>query len=98
MAQDDLADNFDRHTRAAAATKETGALYNINVVDDQDRPFRFCGSGDFETYNPNRSKYITSYLKPLYGDHATKDNDFGYAWQHSYDYQWDGVRVLTLRC
>ncbi len=28
----------------------------------------------------NRGKYITSYLKALYGDHATKDNDFGYAW------------------
>jgi formate dehydrogenase major subunit len=28
----------------------------------------------------NRSKYITSYLKAIYGDSATKDNDFGYAW------------------
>jgi len=25
-------------------------------------------------------KYITSYLKAVYGDQATKDNDFGYAW------------------
>jgi len=28
----------------------------------------------------NRGKYITSYLKALYGDHATKENDFGYSW------------------
>ncbi len=28
----------------------------------------------------NRGKYITSYLKTIYGDRATKDNDFGYAW------------------
>lgn len=27
----------------------------------------------------NRPKYITSYLKAIYGSHATKDNDFGYA-------------------
>ncbi len=28
----------------------------------------------------NRGKYITSYLKAIYGDRATKDNDFCYAW------------------
>ncbi len=28
----------------------------------------------------NRPKYITSYLKAIYGTSATKDNDFGYAW------------------
>lgn len=28
----------------------------------------------------NRGKYITSYLKAIYGNSATKDNDFGYAW------------------
>ena len=28
----------------------------------------------------NRGKYITSYLKALYGEHATKHNDFGYSW------------------
>lgn len=28
----------------------------------------------------NRGKYITSYLKAIYGPHATKENDFGYAW------------------
>lgn len=28
----------------------------------------------------NRDKFIVSYLKSLYGDKATKDNDFGYAW------------------
>ncbi len=28
----------------------------------------------------NRNKYITSYLKAIYGEAATKDNDFGYSW------------------
>lgn len=28
----------------------------------------------------NRGKYITSYLKAIYGNSATKENDFGYAW------------------
>ena len=28
----------------------------------------------------NRPKYITSYLKAIYGNKGTKDNDFGYAW------------------
>jgi formate dehydrogenase major subunit len=28
----------------------------------------------------NRPKYITSYLKAIYGDRANKENDFGYAW------------------
>jgi len=45
-------------TQAAAETGDPGALYNITVVDDQDRPFRFYGSGDFETYNP----------KPIHGE------------------------------
>ena len=39
-------------TRTAAEAGEPGALYNITVVDDQDRPFRYYGSDDFETYNP----------------------------------------------
>jgi formate dehydrogenase major subunit len=45
-----------------------------------------------ETYTPktkekgslnwwsNRGKYITSYLKAVYGEAATKENDFGYGW------------------
>ncbi len=28
----------------------------------------------------NRNKYITSYLKAIYGDAATPNNDFGYGW------------------
>ena len=28
----------------------------------------------------NRSKYITSYLKAIYGNNATAENDFGYEW------------------
>ncbi len=28
----------------------------------------------------NRPKYIASYLKAIYGDAATKENDFGYSW------------------
>lgn len=39
-------------TRADAETGTPGALYNITVVDDQDRPFRFYGTGELETYNP----------------------------------------------
>ena len=39
-------------TREKAQTGATGALYNITVVDDQDCPTRFYGSGEYETYNP----------------------------------------------
>jgi formate dehydrogenase major subunit len=28
----------------------------------------------------NRGKYITSYLKAIHGDKATRENDFGYSW------------------
>ena len=28
----------------------------------------------------NRNKYIVSYLKAIYGENATKENDFGYSW------------------
>jgi len=28
----------------------------------------------------NKPKYVTSYLKAIFGDKATKENDFGYAW------------------
>ncbi len=28
----------------------------------------------------NRPKYVASYLKTMYGDKATKENDFGYGW------------------
>jgi hypothetical protein len=42
-------------TRAAAETGAPGALYNITVVDDQDQPFRFYGTGEFETYSPKHS-------------------------------------------
>jgi len=44
--------NLWQATRAAADAGDAGALYNITVVDDEDHPFRFYGSGDFETYNP----------------------------------------------
>ena len=36
----------------ASETDPAAALYNITVVDDQGQPFRFYGTGDFETYNP----------------------------------------------
>jgi formate dehydrogenase major subunit len=40
----------------------------------------------------NRPKYITSYLKAIYGDKATKENDFGYDWLPKVDegtnYSW----------
>jgi hypothetical protein len=31
---------------------EPGTLYNITVVDDLERPFRFYGTGNFEIFNP----------------------------------------------
>jgi len=31
-------------------------------------------------YWANQPKFMVSYLKSMYGDAATKDNDFGYAW------------------
>lgn len=33
----------------------------------------------------NKGKYITSYLKAIYGSNATKDNDFAYAWMPKLD-------------
>jgi len=42
-------------TRAAAEAGDPGALYNITVVDDQDNPFRFYGTGEIETYNPKNT-------------------------------------------
>jgi formate dehydrogenase major subunit len=33
----------------------------------------------------NRPKYIASYLKAIYGDKATKENDFGYSWMPKLD-------------
>jgi formate dehydrogenase major subunit len=33
----------------------------------------------------NRPKYIASYLKAVYGDAATKENDFGYSWMPKLD-------------
>jgi formate dehydrogenase major subunit len=41
----------------------------------------------------NRGKYITSYLKALYGDHATRENDFGYSWLPKVD---DGMQASWL--
>ncbi|MBC2710413.1 MAG: hypothetical protein HGJ94_05270 [Desulfosarcina sp.] len=41
-------------TRTAAENGAPGALYNITVVDDESHPFRFYGTGEFETYNPKR--------------------------------------------
>jgi len=41
----------------------------------------------------NRGKYITSYFKAIYGDAATKNNDFGYAWLPKLD---DGMKASWL--
>lgn len=45
------------------------------------------GSPDPKSINwwLNRDKYLVSYLKALYGDRATEDNDFGYEWLAKYD-------------
>ena len=39
-------------TQEAAEAGAAGALYNITVVDDQDHPIRFYGTGALETYSP----------------------------------------------
>ncbi len=31
---------------------EPGAMYNITVVDDEDRPYPFYATGELEIYNP----------------------------------------------
>jgi formate dehydrogenase major subunit len=41
----------------------------------------------------NRGKYITSYLKAIYGEQATKENDFGYAWMPKLD---EGMQASWL--
>ncbi|HWU41306.1 MAG TPA: formate dehydrogenase, partial [Candidatus Acidoferrum sp.] len=41
----------------------------------------------------NRGKYITSYLKAVYGDKATKENDFCYSWLPKLD---EGMRASWL--
>ena len=48
---DELKDTY-QWPLPAAETGDPGALYTITVVDDQDRPFRFYGTGEYETYNP----------------------------------------------
>jgi len=42
----------------------------------------------------NRPKYMTSYLKAIYGDKATKDNDYGYGWLPKLD---EGMNASWLR-
>lgn len=41
----------------------------------------------------NRGKYITSYLKAIYGPAATKENDFGYSWLPKLD---EGMNLSWL--
>jgi formate dehydrogenase major subunit len=41
----------------------------------------------------NKGKYITSYLKAVYGSAATRENDFGYAWMPKVD---DGMNASWL--
>lgn len=38
-------------TREEAGTQAQDILYNITVVDDQDHPVRFFGTGEVEIYN-----------------------------------------------
>lgn len=42
----------------------------------------------------NRPKYMTSYLKAIYGDKANKENDFGYSWLPKLD---EGTNASWLR-
>ena len=45
----------------------------------------------------NRGKYITSYLKAIYGDAATKENDFGYAWLPKLDEGMNASWLCSVR-
>ena len=39
-------------TGEASSAEKPGELFDITVVDDQDQPFRFYGTGRLQTYNP----------------------------------------------
>jgi formate dehydrogenase major subunit len=44
----------------------------------------------------NRGKYITSYLKAIYGNRATKENDFGYGWLPKLDEGMNGSWLMLF--
>ncbi len=44
----------------------------------------------------NRPKYITSYLKAIYGNNAQKDNEFGYAWLPKLDEGMNGSWLVLF--
>lgn len=44
----------------------------------------------------NRPKYITSYLKAIYGPKATAENDFGYAWLPKLDEGMNGSWLMLF--
>jgi len=44
----------------------------------------------------NRGKYITSYMKAIYGKWANKDNDFGYAWLPKLDEGQNGSWLMLF--
>ena len=44
----------------------------------------------------NRPKYITSYLKAIYGGNAKKDNDFGYTWLPKLDEGMNGSWLVLF--
>ena len=44
----------------------------------------------------NRPKYITSFLKAMYGDAATKENDFGYGWLPKLDATQNGSWLVLF--
>ena len=52
-------------TQAEAETGAAGALYNITVVDDQEQPVRFYGTGELETYRP---KVVPAARETVNGD------------------------------
>ncbi len=44
----------------------------------------------------NRNKYLISYLKAIYGDKATKENDFGYNWLPKLDPGMNGSWLMIF--
>jgi formate dehydrogenase major subunit len=68
----------------------TAALVDLKAYHDKNTP----KSKDARSVNwwGNRPKYLVSYLKAIFGEKATKQNDFGYAWMPKLDeganYSW----------
>lgn len=48
------------------------------------------------SYWQNYRKFYVSFLKSMYGDKATKENDFGYGWLPKLDVGYDALRMFDV--